>query len=164
MNDISGLPSHPLFVHAAIVLIPLLAVITVALAVKAAWRAKWGVPVTIANFLSLVYLSVLVMESGEHLAEKLKMGKRIHEHEELANMTRLLLAVMFLGLLGLVIVDRLQTKLSAAGTSPTWAKPVAAVSSVATIIVAVLSVIWMFRTGHEGADVTWAELWKQVNS
>jgi hypothetical protein len=160
MNNISGLPSHPLFIHAAIVLIPLLAVITVVLVVRSSWRAKWGIPVTIANLLSLGYLSVLVMESGEHLAQKLKMGKAIQEHEELAEMTRLMLAVMFLGLLSLVIVDRLRAKLSTAGTAPSWAKPVASVASAATIIVAVLMVIWMFRTGHEGARVTW----KQVNA
>jgi hypothetical protein len=158
MDTISGLPSHPLFVHAAIVLIPLLALITIALVVRPVWRTKLGVPVTVANFVGLSYLSFLVMDSGESLSETLKMGKAIHEHEELANIARLLLGVMFLGLLSLVVLDRLQAKLAAGSTAPSWAKPVAMVASAATVIVAVLCAIWMFRTGHEGARVTWQQV------
>jgi uncharacterized membrane protein len=170
MNTFDGLPTHPLLVHAAIVLIPLLAIITIALALRPPWRSRWGIPVSIVNLLMLGYLSALVMDSGEFLEHELDeqlpgFANTVSKHAELAERTRLLMFAMFLGLVALVIVDRLRSRgrvtpsdseESAVAVAPkSWMTPVAAIGSAATIAVAVLTVLWMYRTGHEGARLVW---------
>ena len=42
MSEIQGLPSHPLLVHGPVVLIPLVALLMLAMVVKRDWRASLG--------------------------------------------------------------------------------------------------------------------------
>lgn len=64
-----GLPLHPLVVHAAVVLLPLVAIGVIALAVKPAWRPRFAV--ALLGLLIVGGLSGLVaMLSGERLADR----------------------------------------------------------------------------------------------
>ena len=68
-DTISGLPVHVLVVHAVVVVLPLMAVVTVAVAVRRGWRsaAPW---VVLADAV-VVGLAYVAKESGEVLQKRL---------------------------------------------------------------------------------------------
>jgi hypothetical protein len=68
-DTISGLPVHPLAVHAVVVLLPLAAVITAVVAVRPGWRRFAG-PVVVADALVAIF-SLVAKESGESLQHRL---------------------------------------------------------------------------------------------
>ena len=76
--EIAGLPLHPLVVHAAVVLIPLTALLTIGLAVLPRWRwlLRWP---TAAASLVCVGLAFLATTSGKSLE---------HARPELARLVR----------------------------------------------------------------------------
>ena len=76
---VSGLPVHPLVVHGVVVLLPLMAVLSVAVAARPSWRrfAAWAVA---GNALVLV-MSFAAIESGEALSHRLG-GDVAEAHEE----------------------------------------------------------------------------------
>lgn len=67
---ISGLPVHVLVVHAVVVGLPLMAVVTFLTAVLPRWRAVAAVPVAAVNAV-LVALCLVARESGEQLQARL---------------------------------------------------------------------------------------------
>jgi uncharacterized membrane protein len=64
-DSIAGLPLHPLVVHAVVVLLPLTALATIAVALRRSWRPAAG-PVAIAAA-AMVVVSFVAKESGEAL-------------------------------------------------------------------------------------------------
>ena len=66
---IDGLPVHPLVVHAVVVLLPLACIGTVAIAVRPAWRARYGVLVVACAAVATVLLPVAT-SSGEALEKR----------------------------------------------------------------------------------------------
>jgi hypothetical protein len=68
-DTIAGLPLHPLAVHAVVVLLPLTALATIAVAVRPAWRAASG-PVAVVALL-LVPVTIVAKQSGEALQRRL---------------------------------------------------------------------------------------------
>src|SRR5690348_7977816 len=110
-DEILGLPAHPLIIHAAVVLTPLLAVLAAVYALAARTRTAltWAVTVLAVIVPVAVFAA---RQSGEELEERNfssaggELGRRIAEHESFA--TPLLLAALALGAvsLGLVYVSR----------------------------------------------------------
>ena len=80
---IAGLPVHPLVVHAVVVLLPIMAVVTVLVAARTPWRGalRW---VVVADALVLVS-AVVADQSGEALQGRLSQaGEKVAEdHGEL---------------------------------------------------------------------------------
>ncbi|WP_345044520.1 DUF2231 domain-containing protein [Georgenia daeguensis] len=76
---IAGLPLHPLVVHAVVVLLPLAAAGTLALAVVPAWR-RFGVPVALLATASTALVPVAT-RSGEALAGR--VGQPAGDHATL---------------------------------------------------------------------------------
>ncbi|WP_405682284.1 DUF2231 domain-containing protein [Streptomyces sp. NBC_00057] len=81
---INGLPGRPLFVHGAVVLVPLtaLALVVCALRPSAARRLSWVLPVLGLITLALV---VLTTESGEWLEERVQESVLLEEHAEMGS-------------------------------------------------------------------------------
>ena len=152
MNTWSGLPTHPLVVHAPIVLLPLLALATIAIALRSEWRQRFGLAVAIGDFL-LIGLLLFANHTGEFLMVKLQYQKVAHEHQNLAETTRNLAALMFLGC-GFVVGAGRWSQRKGSG-SPSWLKPLTAVASAVTVLVAVVTTVWLFRTGHAGAKIVY---------
>ena len=80
---IAGLPAHPLLVHAAVVLVPLAALGTLAIAIKASWRRPYGILVAI--FAVLAGLSATAAKlAGDQLYATLSVngavGPGIDQH------------------------------------------------------------------------------------
>lgn len=75
---IGGLPLHPLVVHAVVVLLPLAAVGTVAIAVVPAWRRRFGVLVALAATAATAMVPVAT-RSGEALVRR--VGPPAGDHQ-----------------------------------------------------------------------------------
>lgn len=154
MTTIFDLPAHPLFVHVPVVLLPLLAIVTMVAAVRPSVAQRLGVWLPIASL--LVFVSVLLaVNTGEALDKAQNLGNVKH-HRALAETTRLLSLVLLVATIALWWVTRRRVTTSVVDRQRPLAKGVAAV----TVVFAVLSAVWVIRTGHEGARVHWSGVLK----
>jgi divalent metal cation (Fe/Co/Zn/Cd) transporter len=170
MESIFDLPTHTLVVHAPVVLQPLLALTTVVVVARRRWRRRFGWWLVAA--LVVVLVSVLVaMASGEAFDELLDGLVDVSGHEALADTTRNLIALWLVALIALVVIERRGLRRAsdndAAVETPTADRGAVAQRLVVPVlawtvaILAVLSTVWMVRTGHEGARVTWSGVVEQ---
>ena len=166
MRTIFGLPAHPLFVHAPIVLLPLLAMVTVVAAVRPGVARRLGPWLPLAA--AAVFVSVLLaVSSGEALDRALDLGDAKH-HAALARTTRLLSFGLLVATAALWWVARrhpARLPTDDASTAPTAPRrrPSAVLGVVAAVAIAFasLSTVWVVRTGHEGARIHWSGILKK---
>lgn len=153
IDKIAGLPAHPLFVHLPVVLIPLLALVAVALIVKQEWRDRFGAWFAAANVAMFVVI-VLTMGAGEKLEERVGESALIEKHSELADQLRILWVLFTIVVIALVVIDRMRRSERTAS----WIKPVTGVLSVLVIAGAIATTVWDVRTGHAGAKAAWGDV------
>lgn len=135
---VTGLPLHPLVVHAVVVLLPLMALLTVLVAVRPAWRTKaWWV--VVGNAL-VAGASLLAKESGESLQASLG-GQVAREHGELGEVLPWFAIALLVTSAALALLRSRRTP--------------ALVSAVVTVVAAVAAVWWTVRTGDSGARAVW---------
>jgi len=139
IDTVLGLPLHPLVVHAVVVLLPLMALITVVVAARPRWRAIAAWPVVAANLVVLAF-AVLAKESGERLLHQMA-GLRIDTHVALGS--KLPLFALLLCVAALVVAVGRQRK------------GFTTLAVVVTAVAGTLAVIWTLRTGHSGAESVW---------
>lgn len=143
-----GLPAHPLLVHVPVVLLPLVAIGTVAIVVSASLRERFGwLVVALAGFALLGVQ--LAMGSGEALDGHVEKSQLLERHTELANSLRPLAIVLFLLVLAVVLLGRRRLP-----GSWKWAAPVVGVLAVLS---AVGTTARLAEVGHAGAKATWHE-------
>ena len=148
MKTFLGLPAHPLFVHAPLVLVPLAALAAVALAIRPQWRRRCSSALAVAALAALV-VTFLAIRSGEAFEPAVRDVVNLDLHKSLARTTRLLVALFFVGSIVVAILDRMS------GDERPWADRAAQIVVVLTALVAVLGSVWIARTGHEGAKLVW---------
>jgi uncharacterized membrane protein len=149
MEKLFGLPAHPLLVHLPIVLIPVVAIVAIALSCNRSWRQRFGIALIVMSAVSCVAM-FLAKESGEKLFEYMNKAPAIERHESLADTAMLLTFFLFLAIVALVVLHRRKI------TKPR--SPLSVGVSTITILASVLTVVATIQTGHEGAKVTWEEL------
>jgi hypothetical protein len=143
-DTFQGLPVHALIVHATVVLLPLMCLVTVLVAVRPRLRAKYAWW-TFAADVALIALCYATTQSGSRLEDRLGASPAIQKHADLGH--QLIWFVLALAVTALVVAlvkDR--------GGS------FAAGASVLTAIAAVLLVVWTVRVGHAGAEAVWSGL------
>ncbi|MGS2640036.1 DUF2231 domain-containing protein [Streptosporangium sp. LJ11] len=149
-DEILGLPLHPLIVHAAVVLTPLLAVLAAAYALAPRTRPvlTWAV----VGLAPVVPVSVFVArQSGEALEEgrfasvEGRLGERIAEHADLG--TPLLLVTLALGAVSLALVHVTR--------GDRFGRPAGLAVSALTVILAAVALYYVIRSGHSGAVAVW---------
>jgi hypothetical protein len=145
---INGLPQHPLVVHAVVVLLPLLALLSVLIAWKPRWDRAWGVWV-VAGLFVITGVTFAAKESGEALARRIGQGAiTATGHLSLGTTLPIFAGVLFV-LTGLMwSLDR-RTGLN--GVRTTLTKVVA----VLVIVAAVSAVVETVRVGESGARAVW---------
>ncbi len=175
MFEILGLPAHPLVIHAAVVFIPLLAMVSVGYAVLPGWRARLGWAVVL--FAIAAPISAIVSRiTGEALVQDLfggeypegVLGERVAEHAGLS--TPLTGSTVALGVVSLLLVYFAKRAGSAAPQSTGGAAhratavrtsagntTVTMVLSVVTIVLALAALYFVIRTGHSGATAVWGK-------
>ncbi|MFY9231626.1 MAG: DUF2231 domain-containing protein, partial [Candidatus Nanopelagicales bacterium] len=144
LETVAGLPVHPLIVHAAVVLVPLVALGAILMAVWPRFSRRFGVLVAIMGGAALV-ASALAKLSGEQMAERVGLPER---HAELADRMPLVVLLLAGLVLALWLLDR---GIPTTRSRPGWVIALAAV----TVIVSVGAVYWTFLVGHSGAESVW---------
>lgn len=139
-DTITGLPVHALVIHAVVVLLPLMAIITIVVSVRANLREKYMWWVTAAN--GVMFLVTLVAkQSGEALQTKLGGPQVAADHAALGAVLPWF-ALFF-------------TLTSAAVAYFKSNRTFGPIAVVVNIIAAVLVLIWTIRTGDAGARAVW---------
>ncbi|QLQ39156.1 DUF2231 domain-containing protein [Micromonospora robiginosa] len=154
-REVNGLPGHVLVIHAVVVLVPLLALLTVAYGVLPRWRPRldWAV---LALAVVTPILAWVATESGEELEEVLESRgypaeglQKIHEHSEYGE--TLLWFTLGLAVVALLLV--LSTKgYARIRDLPRWV-PIA-LTAVA-VVLAVFALVYVYLTGDSGAKTVW---------
>ena len=158
MLKIFGLPAHPLFVHAPIVLLPLVSI----LAIVAALRPRvqrffgWWLPVMAVVVLAMVQVTMM---AGTKLDAALNLGNAA-KHRHLAETTRIFAFGLVVATFGLWWFGRQATREAQAATATSRGRQLVMVFSALSVVLALLSTVWVARTGHEGAKIHWSGMLK----
>jgi hypothetical protein len=149
-DTIAGLPIHPLAVHAVVVLLPLMAIATVAVAVRPAWRgyALW---VLVGNVAVLV-AAFVARQSGEALYERIgTLGANPLADTHVGYGKVMPLFALFLVAAAAVVhLVRDRPKLAPVGI-------------VVAVVAALLGIGWTVVTGDTGARAVWEDLVTNTN-
>lgn len=172
LENLFGLPAHPLLVHLPVVMIPLAAIGAILIAVRQSWLDRFGWWVVGFSFVGFIG-AVLAAGSGEGLEERVDETAALEEHAEMGETARLVSLIFFLVVLA-VVGYRWYTRRQAAAAAATPTETdavdapasasshtpriVAIVSSVLLIASAVGATATIVSAGHQGAKATWNEL------
>ena len=148
-----GLPAHPLFIHAAVVLVPLLAVAGILYAVWPGARAhvRWTMIVLAVATPGAVFAA---KESGEAFEkidnfQSAELQAKIEEHEGFGS--NLFLVVLGLALVALAMAYVVRPVAAAS------VGPVAAHWALAglTVLLGLVALYYVFKAGDSGANMVW---------
>lgn len=159
LEEIFGVPTHPLVIHVVVVLLPVASLCAAAIALVPAWRRRWDLPVTglvvlAAGAVPIAYLT------GDALYDRrlanLKPdegteGSLIEQHRDAALDLWPYPLTLLVGTLLLVAGYRYARKLG----SPKWQTPMGLVASAITLVGAVTTVIMVIKVGHAGSEAAW---------
>ena len=152
IDDLFGLPAHPLVVHAAVVLLPMAAIATVVVAAVPRWRRPYAL---LAFVVSVVAAGAiwLAKESGESLEARVAESALVERHAELAEQV-LPWAIAVVVVAGAVVaVERYRSRLA---TIPTRAATITLI--VAALITGIGATWTVAEVGHSGAKATWHDV------
>ncbi|WP_372460656.1 hypothetical protein [Actinomycetospora endophytica] len=167
MSTIDGLPAHVLLVHAVVVLVPLSALLLVLVALWPAARYRLVWPALVLTLLALVAVP-LTTDAGEWLEHHVARSALVHTHTELGD--TMLPWVIGLAVVAVVLAarhvldvrDRARREGPGAALAPETARATPPGGTVATIVIAVLtvvlalgSVVTVYRIGESGARAAW---------
>ena len=142
-DTISGLPVHALVVHAVVVLLPLVSLVTIAVAVRRRWRgaAPW---VVLANVV-VVVLAFVAEESGEVLQTRLAQFNPgvAQQHSEYGEQ------VTWFALALLVAAVLVWLTSRSARLVP--------VAVAVALLTGVGALWWTYLTGESGARAVWSD-------
>ncbi|MBU6329329.1 MAG: hypothetical protein KGR18_05180 [Acidobacteria bacterium] len=155
LDSLFGLPGHPLVVHIAVVLVPLAAVGTIAIAFWAAARRRIGWIVVALAFVAFVGC-FLAKESGEALQNSVRRTEAVDAHVEMADGGTVAGFAVFVAAAGVMVVDlvvrqrtaRQQPPLPLQGRAPV-------IVGVLAVILSLFGAVRIVQIGHSGAKATW---------
>src|SRR5215212_2266647 len=162
IDEVLGLPAHPIIVHAALALVPAAAVLTVVAALWPTARRRIGWLGVVLAALA-VFTVWMAQGSGEELEHQVEETHLVEEHTELGDQ---MLVPAIAMLVGAVLV----TAVGRRGDGPVRAEPALVGSrtsrgvSARSVVVAVVAlatsgfaVVQIARIGHSGAKAVWDE-------
>lgn len=150
LDLVMGLPVHPLVVHAAVVLVPLVALAALAMSYWPSFSIKYGKPILIIAVVAQLSLFV-AKASGESFEERL--GKDVERHADLGEIAPL----TFIPLLVLLFIRWRMDRSGATVGSPKVRRLV----SVLLALTAILAMVFIYLVGHSGAESVWGWLAKR---
>lgn len=153
--EIQGLPAHPLLVHGPVVLIPLMALLGIAMIIRPAWRITLG-PWVVLLGVVMFAMTFLAAHTGEELQANVASTQMIKDHAQQGGALRpialaLLVAIFLLVAPAWSIARGGRGPLATLGRSPLWN----IVSIVLVVLTGVLATYWVIQTGHSGATAVW---------
>jgi hypothetical protein len=141
---LAGLPLHPLLVHSAVVLVPLVAIGALVMSYLPSFSRRHGKLIFILALVAQVSV-FLAKISGEAFSEILK--KNVEKHAELGEIAPFVTLPM-------VVLIYLRWRMDRAGSS-TGSVAIRRLTSVALVIASVVSLVMIFLVGHSGASSVW---------
>ena len=157
MNEILGVPAHPLFVHLPVVLLPLAMVGVVIMLVRPGSRRSLLVPTALVGLAGAAG-ALMATISGDWLEDRVRETAAIENHADLGEMARNF-AVAFAVMLIVWAARELLSSRSSEATgafgrllSPAWVGTVAVAGS---LLFGTLTTVWIVRAGHTGAESAW---------
>ncbi len=141
-ESVNGLPLHPLVVHAVVVLLPLAALGTIAIAVRPSWRRPYG-PLVLAAAVVSTALVPVATQSGDKLAEHVG---RPSEHAERGEQLIWFALALLIPLIVLVVLDRRDAAANARTLN---------IVAVLSVIAAIGVGVQVYRVGDAGARAVW---------
>lgn len=156
----NGLPLHPLVVHAIVVLLPIAALGTIAIAVWPRLRRRYGWLVVAAGAGSTVLIPVAT-QSGEYLERQVGDPGA---HAQLGDQLIWFAIPLLITSAALVVLDRRRAGASTpekpeGASTQTSAKQSTVVMAVAglAVVAAVATSVQIYRVGDSGARAAWGD-------
>jgi hypothetical protein len=144
LGTLAGLPLHPLLVHSAVVLVPLVAIGALVMSYLPSFSRRHGKIILILAVIAQVSVFLAKM-SGEAFAEIL--DKNVEKHAELGEITPLLTLPM-------VVLIYLRWRMDRSG-STFGSVVIRRLTSVALVVASIVSLVVIFLVGHSGASAVW---------
>jgi hypothetical protein len=144
LGTLAGLPLHPLLVHSAVVLVPLVAIGALVMSYLPSFSRRHGKIILILAVIAQVSVFLAKM-SGEAFAEIL--DKNVEKHAELGEITPLLTLPM-------VVLIYLRWRMDRSG-STFGSVVIRRLTSVALVVASIVSLVVIFLVGHSGASSVW---------
>jgi hypothetical protein len=158
MDEILGLPAHPLLVHGAVVLVPLAAAGVALIAFWPAARFRLGYAV-VAIAAAGAMTAILAERSGESLEDRVDGTELIEEHTELGETGTTAGVAVLVAAAAVVGTDvALRRRKSATADDPTPDSSSVTAAIIVGIFALVLAgggAIQVARIGHSGAKAVW---------
>lgn len=160
LDNLFGLPAHPLLVHVPVVMVPVAAVMGVLMAIRPAWLDRFGwwlVGTSGLGFLG----AILAAGSGESLEEKVRESEILEHHTQLGETARLVAGILFVVALLIVGGRHWMRKNSGKANGLTnFVKSQAGVVVVSAVLVAAsgAAAYTMIDAGHQGAKASWHDV------
>lgn len=143
-GTLAGLPLHPLLVHSAVVLVPLVAIGALVMSYLPSFSRRHGKIILILAVIAQVSVFLAKM-SGEAFAEIL--DKNVEKHAELGEITPLVTLPM-------VILIYLRWRMDRSG-STFGSVVIRRLTSLALVVASLISIIVIVLVGHSGASSVW---------
>ncbi|WP_329787454.1 DUF2231 domain-containing protein [Lentzea sp. DG1S-22] len=160
MLTIDGIPLHPLLVHAVVVLLPLAALCSVAIALVPAWRRRYSwvvLGVTLAGVASVPAAKQTGEDLQAGLARNGVQSPVIQTHAELGDMLLPLALGFGVAVIALLVAGRLadRERQAEAPATKTW-RVISVAVSVLVVVLAVGATVQTVRAGHSGSEAVWS--------
>jgi hypothetical protein len=176
MTTVDGLPAHILLVHLVVVLIPLGALLLILIAVWPSARARLVWPTAILTLVALVSVPVTT-DAGEWLERRVTNTALVHTHTELGD-TMLPWAIgLVLVAVAILVRHRMTGRtvprhggpgaaaITELGSRPGTRQPggttVTVVLAVLAVVIALGSIVTVYRIGESGAAAAWTGQFSQ---
>ncbi|MEV1108148.1 DUF2231 domain-containing protein [Micromonospora sp. NPDC049751] len=156
-EEFQGIPAHPLVLHAAVVFVPLLALLAIGYALVAPIRphTRWVLALLAVGAPICALLAKL---TGDAFFERLRSANRVtpefvpklEAHQDFGDMT--LYATIALGIVALALVRFVPPR---AAESVPANRAVTVALQVLSVVAAAAAVYYVVRTGDSGAKAVW---------
>jgi hypothetical protein len=159
IREITGLPAHPLLLHVPVVLIPILSVAAIGLMVRPQWRRRYGVALAVLALVALAF-TILTVAAGQAFRDsgQVALTAELEEHARLGEQLRIVMIIFAAAIIFIVSRDQVQSRAGTTRAEPSRHSSVDHGLRAAVTVLAVVALVWVVRTGHEGAKATWPPL------
>jgi Predicted membrane protein (DUF2231) len=149
-STVFGIPAHPLFMHAAVVFVPLLALFAVLYALIPRWRAKIGWATAILAVIAPLSALITKLSGDKFITYRFPQGapSNVLAHRHFGTM--LLWFTLGLGIATALLL--FVHRWSRQELRPAWLR---VGSQLLAIVLAVLAVYYVVRAGDSGAAAVW---------
>lgn len=144
LGMLAGLPLHPLLVHGAVVLVPLVAIGALVMSYLPSFSRRHGK--IILGLAIIAQISVFLAKiSGEAFEDIL--NKSVEKHAELGEIAPFVIIPM-------VVLIYLRWRMDRSG-STFGSVLIRRLTSVALVVASLTSMVFIFLVGHSGAESVW---------